>query len=86
MQVRLSLKAYADLDSLDWGLGEMFYSHFDKVAVMPPRRHLRHGIPFFVENVTGQARFAYRFEPDHLLIVRCFATHKEYEAWLKSFK
>jgi len=53
---------------------------------MPPRRHLRFGIPYHVEDVTKQARLVYDIRKDTLYVVHCFATHKEYEKWYKSFK
>lgn len=63
-----------------------FVSHIEKVARMPPRRHLRFGLPVYVENVTKQARLIYRIESDKLHILRCFQTHKEYEKWYNSFR
>ncbi|MCX6768141.1 MAG: hypothetical protein NTY90_05465 [Candidatus Micrarchaeota archaeon] len=53
---------------------------------MPPRRHLRFGLPYNVEEVTEQARFVYEREAGRITVVRCFATHKEYEKWYKSFR
>ncbi|MFH1199986.1 MAG: hypothetical protein V1708_02875 [Candidatus Micrarchaeota archaeon] len=47
---------------------------------------MQHGVDSFVEKVTKQARIAYYFEDDAIFIWRCFATHKEYEKWYKSFR
>ncbi len=52
---------------------------------MPPRKHLKHGVPFFKENV-DQGRIAYQVEGDTIYIVRCFKHHKEYDKWLSTFK
>jgi len=86
--LRLFLKdeAQADLDVMDSTLRGFFEAHFEKVLEMPPRRHLSHGLPDFVENVTKQARFAYEIKENVLVIHRCFATHKEYEKWVNSFR
>ena len=86
MKVIVSAKADADLSKMDASIRSFFIMHFEKLQTMPPRRHLRFGMPYNVENVTSQARFAYDVEGDTLWIVRCFATHKEYEKWYKSFR
>ena len=78
-------KAKEDLKKMDGQLKDFFSKHMEKIALMPPRRHLQQGLPFFVENVTKQARLAYRIESGNLYIVRCFALHKDYEKWYKSF-
>ncbi|VVB99261.1 Uncharacterised protein [uncultured archaeon] len=44
------------------------------------------GLPYLVEEVTKQARIIYQAESDKLFIFRCFANHKEYEKWYKSYK
>ena len=67
-------------------LQEFFKNHLEKLVQMPPRRHLRFGIPFHVENVTKQARLVYEIEGGDLVVLHCFATHKDYEKWFKSFK
>jgi len=67
-------------------LREFFVKHFRKISLMPPRRHLRFGLPYNVEKVTEQARFAYERKAGVIFVVRCFATHNEYEKWYKSFR
>ncbi len=57
----------------------------EKLSQFPPRRHLKAGVPLYVEEVTKQARLIYDIEKETLYVVRCFATHKEYEKWYKSF-
>ena len=86
MNVLATPKAEADLETMDAPLIRFFLKHFEKLQEMPPRRHLRFGMPFCVENVTTQARFVYKIEGDTLWVERCFATHKEYERWYNSFR
>lgn len=86
MDVIATPKANEDLEKIDSALHQFFLKHFKKLETMPPRRHLRMGLPFCVENVTDQARFVYKIEGNTILITRCFATHKEYEKWYRSFQ
>jgi len=53
---------------------------------MPPRRHMRFGLPFNVVNVTDQARLIYYVEVETLFVLRCFDKHKDYEKWYKTFQ
>lgn len=85
MKVKLSPWAEEDIKGFDKQLKEYFKNHFLKIGQMPPRRHLKHGLPFFVEGVTKQARFAYCEEGEYFFVLRCFATHKEYERWYGQF-
>jgi hypothetical protein len=86
MQVSFSEKAKMDFARMDRGAREIFYSHIEKLERITPRRHLRFGVPFFVENVGGQGRVVLAFGDNELIVVRCFTTHKEYEKWYKSFR
>ena len=52
---------------------------------MPPRRHMGFGVPYNVEDVTKQARLVYNENENTLSVIRCFATHKEYEKWYKTY-
>jgi hypothetical protein len=52
----------------------------------PPRKHMKHGIPCHVEKVARQARIVYNIKGTQIYILHCFATHKEYERWYKSYK
>jgi hypothetical protein len=71
---------------MDPQMRRLFAEHLDKISEMPPRRHLKFGLPFNVENATEQARLVYEIEGDYLVVVQCFVTRKEYEKWYKSFK
>lgn len=86
MRIIFSDRAEKELDSMDKSLRKLFVQHAEKIAAMPPRRHLRFGLPFTVEEVTRQARIVYRMEDNTCSILQCFCTHKEYERWYKSFK
>ena len=90
MTYKIEFKNKADEDFLkiDGNLRKFFSKHLEKVATMPPRRHLKHGLPFFVEEVTKQASLVYELEDETqtLFVVRCFALHKDYEKWYQSFK
>lgn len=86
LQVIFSGKADEDLEKIDSKLREYFIKHSEKLAQMPPRRHLKFGVPYHVEDVTKKARLAYTIENNILTVVRCFSTHKEYEKWYKTFK
>ena len=86
MKIFLSEKAEKELDEMDQSLRSLFIKHAEKIASMPPRKHLRFGLPFNVEKVTKQARIIYDIEKNICYILHCFSTHKEYERWYKSFK
>lgn len=86
MELIFSEKAESDLDEMDNAIRKLFKKHFEKIIQITPKRHLRFGLPFFVEEVTRQARLVYDFQNDTCQIIRCFATHKEYERWYKSYK
>jgi hypothetical protein len=83
MEYKIFDHALEELQKMDSGLQKLFIKHIEKVSSMPPRRHLRFGNPHFVEKVTKSTRFAYKIEDGTVHVVRCFATHKEYENWYK---
>lgn len=86
MEPDWSDESKSDMKAFERKLQGFFITHVEKLCRMPPRRHLKHGLPFFVEDVTKQARFVYIEEGDFLRVIRCFPTHKEYERWLNSFR
>ncbi len=75
-----------ELDQMNKQQNEMFSKHFKKIIQIPPRRHLRFGLPFNVEEVTKQARIIYKIENETIYILHCFTTHKDYEKWYKNYK
>jgi mRNA-degrading endonuclease RelE of RelBE toxin-antitoxin system len=86
MEVIFSENAEKELDDIDSQLRTLFLKHAEKIKHMPPRRHLRFGLPYNVEDVTKQARLVYYIEEEKLYVLHCFKNHKEYERWYKSFK
>lgn len=85
-EILFSEKAEKELGDSDLGLRKLFMEHARKIAGMPPRRHMRFGMPFNVEEVTRQARIVYKMEGGKCYILHCFEKHKDYERWYKSFK
>lgn len=86
MDVFFSEYAENELDGMDQALRTLFLKHVEKIREMQPRKHLRFGFPFNVENVTKQARMVYHIEENTLYVLHCFKNRKEYERWYKSFK
>ncbi len=86
MKAFISEKAKKDLDDMSQDLRAVFIKHIEKILDLPPRRHMKHGIPYHVEDVTRQARMIYKIKEDHLQIIHCFKNHKEYEKWYKNYK
>jgi len=86
MDLVFSDAAKKELKDLPQDLKTIFLKHLNKIQHMPPRRHMKHGIPHHVEKVTKQARLIYNVEEDKLYILHCFKNHKEYERWYKSYK
>ena len=86
MKVILFETAQNELRQMDNSVKKSFIKHIEKLQAMPPGRHLRFGIPWHVEEVTKQARLIYKIEDECLYIQHCFATHKEYEKWYKTYK
>jgi mRNA-degrading endonuclease RelE of RelBE toxin-antitoxin system len=80
-------KAYKDLKKMDKHTRGIFKKHIQKILESPTEKHLRNGLNYFVENV-GQGRipFEINLEKKHVLIVRCFTTHEEYDEWLEAQK
>ena len=86
MKITFFETAEKELEKLDKATNILFGKHIEKIASMPPRKHLRFGLPFNVEEVTKQSRLVYKIEGETINIIHCFGTHKEYERWYKSFK
>ncbi len=78
-------KARKDLHKMDNNLACTFIKHVDKIASLPPRRHMKHGLPFNVDDVDERGRLVYEYRGEQLYIVRCFDNHKDYEKWYRSY-
>ncbi|MEW6329679.1 MAG: hypothetical protein AB1468_06240 [Candidatus Micrarchaeota archaeon] len=86
MKIYFSEKARDDFSGMDKQTRKIFWAHINKFSSIPPRKHLRFGIPFFVEKVGKQGRVVFSFDKDELIVIRCFTTHKQYEKWYNSFR
>lgn len=86
MELVFSEDAKRELAGMDEDTKAIFLLHLEKISTRPPRKHLKYGIPCHVENVTKQARIIFDIREDRTYILHCFATHKEYERWYKSYK
>ncbi|PIO02980.1 hypothetical protein COX85_02050 [Candidatus Micrarchaeota archaeon CG_4_10_14_0_2_um_filter_55_9] len=86
MEVRILETAEKELEKIANPLNKRFGKHIEKITSKETSRHLKHGLPYFTENVTKQARIIYCVENETVYVLHCFATHKEYERWFKSFK
>ena len=78
MELSFSDYAKKELENLPQDLKVVFLKHLEKIQAMPPRKHMKHGIPFHVENVTKQARIIYdvRGDQTYIYILHCFKSHK----------
>ena len=86
MELVFSESARKELANLPQDMKLLFLVHLEKIHARPPRKHMKHGIPCHVENVTKQARIIFDLHEDRAYILHCFTSHKEYELWYSSYK
>ncbi len=86
MELIFSDSARKEIENLEQELKSIFIKHLERMQDSPPRKHLKHGIPCHVEKVTRQARIVFDIRGERIYILHCFANHKEYVLWYKSFK
>jgi phage-related protein len=86
MEIIFSDSARREMEDLEQELQYLFIEHFEKMQRGSHRKHMKYGIPCHVEKVTKQARIVYDIKGDLIYILHCFANHKEYERWYKSYK
>ena len=86
MELIFSDSALKELADLEQELKSQFVRHLEKMEDSPPRKHMKYGIPCHVEKVTKQARIVFNIKGTRIYILHCFASHKEYERWYKSYK
>jgi hypothetical protein len=86
MELIFSDSGKLEIENLEQELKSIFIKHLEKMQSFPPRKHLKHGIPCHVEKVTRQARIVFNIKGERIYILHCFASHKEYERWYKSYK
>ncbi len=85
MKTLYTEKGRQDLHGMDSSLAKVFIKHADKIAALPPRRHMKFGMPFHVDEV-GNGRLIYTYKDEALYIVRCFVNHNDYEKWYRSYR
>jgi len=86
MELVFSDSARKELESLPEEITAIFLKHLEKMQEMPPRKHMKYGIPCHLEKVTKPARIVFNIEGDHIYILHCFGSHKEYERWYGSYR
>ena len=86
MELIFSDSARKEMENLEQELKLLFIKHFEKMQNAPPRKHMKYGIPCHAEKLTKQARIVYDIKGEQIYLLHCFATHKEYERWYKSYK
>ena len=85
MELVFSDSARKELESLPEEMAAHFLKHLEKMQEMPPRKHMKYGIPCHVEKVTKPARIVFNIEEGYIYILHCFGSHKEYERWYGSY-
>ena len=86
MELVFSDSARKELESLPEEITDILLKHLEKMQEMPPRKHMKYGIPCHVEKVTKQARIVFNIEGDHIYILHCFGSHKECGRWYGSYR
>ena len=86
MELVFSDSARKELAEMQQDMKSVFLMHLLKIQSRPPCKHMQHGIPCHVENVTKQAKIIYEVCEDRTYILHCFTSHKEYEHWSSSYK
>ncbi len=86
MELLFSESAKKELENLPQELKAIFLVHLEKIQSKPSRKHMKHGVPCHMEKVTKQTRIVYDVRGGQTYILHCFANHKEYERWYKSYK
>ncbi len=72
-----------DFNKLDKQFQILFYKKIKKISLLSSNKHLKHGLPYFVEKYVDGSRLDYTFTDNKLTIIRFFKIHKEYIKWLK---
>ena len=86
MEIKILETAEKELEKIVNPLNKQFGKHIEKIASKETSRHLKHGLQYFTENVTKQARIIYSIDEKTIYVMHCFKNHKEYERWYKSYK
>ena len=77
-KVIISDEAMQEFRVLDNSLKGIFAKHLIKLESIFPKKHLKNGLPYFIEKV-GSGRIICRVEGEKIYIGHIFKNHKEYE-------
>jgi mRNA-degrading endonuclease RelE of RelBE toxin-antitoxin system len=78
---------FKTLDALPLTLRKRFIKKIEKIKKENiSRKHLKYGLPYFVEKVTKSSRIIYKIEDEHLIFIICFKNHKNYKKWYSNIK
>lgn len=72
-----------DFNKLDKQFQILLYKKIKKISLLSSNKHLKHGLPYFVEKSVDGSRLVYTITDNKLTIIRFFKIHKEYIKWLK---
>lgn len=86
MELVFSDSAKKEISGMPHDMRALFLVHLEKIYSRPPRKHMKYSIPCHVEKVNRQARIIYDTSEDRIIVLHCFASHKEYEHWYSSYK
>jgi hypothetical protein len=81
-KIMLSGQAQLEFAALDKSAKLVFAKRLVKLESAPPRKHLKGGGGYSVDEV-GQGRIICQQKGEELLVLHVFATHKEYERWYR---
>ena len=60
MKLVFTGSAKKELEDLPQELAALFIAHLEKMQDMPPRKHMKYGIPYHTEKATKQTRIIYK--------------------------
>ena len=85
MEIIITDNADDDLGNMESSIRIRFDKHILKIATQRPTRFFKN---HNIEQVGDQGRIIYQVDlkDDVLYILRCFATHKDYEKWCNSIR
>lgn len=87
MDIVFTEDAKKEYSKLDKSVKENFKKHIKKISKEKVnRRHLRLGIPFYVENVSSSSRIIYDIDGNVITIFHFYINHKDYEDWYHKYE
>lgn len=87
MNIVFTEDAKKEYSKIDKSVKEIFKKHIKKISEEKTnRRHLRLGIPLYVENVSSSSRIVYDIDGNVITILHFFLNHKDYENWYHMYE